>query len=172
MTSSFLTVILLTVLLVLPTCFVEAAKGLDVSAILYDFDFKDFVEGGSGDFAILQGYRSNGSINHNALVDNDEAHVAGYTNFDVYMSPCPRCNKSASQQVQEMGKLIPSLGIYKTGLIVYAFFIATTLVKALKNMTTTYGHIWLEVNVRVTTILLLSITMYTITDLTVQDRDS
>ena len=118
MTSSFLTVILLTVLLVLPTCFVEAAKGLDVSAILYDFDFKDFVEGGSGDFVILQGYRSNGSVNHNALVDNDEAHVAGYNNFDVYMSPCPRCNKSASQQVQEMGKLNPSLGIKQNSLCI------------------------------------------------------
>ena len=109
MTSSFLTVIVLTVLTVLPTCFVEAAKGLDASILLYSFDFKDFVEGGSGDFVILQGYRSNGSVNHNAVIDNEEAYGAGYDNFDVYMSPCPRCNKSVSQQVQEMSKLIPSL---------------------------------------------------------------
>ena len=84
--------------------FVEAAKGLDVSVMLYDFDFKDFVEEGSGDFVILQGYRSNGSVNLNVAFDCEEAFGAGYDNFDLYMSPCPRCNKTASQQVQEMGK--------------------------------------------------------------------
>ena len=87
--------------------FVEAAKGLDVSRIFYHFDFKDWVEGGFSDFVILQGYRSNGSVNLNAVFDSDEAFIAGYQNFDVYMSPCPRCKKTASQQVQEMGK--PSL---------------------------------------------------------------
>lgn len=81
-------------------------KGVDVSIMLYDFDFKDFTQQGNGDFAILQGYRSNGSVNLNALVDSEEARAAGYDVFDVYMSPCVRCNKSASQQVQDMGKQI------------------------------------------------------------------
>ena len=82
----------------------EAKKGLDVSVMLHDFDFKDFDEGGNGDFVIFQGYRSNGSVNPNALGDSEEASAAGYDNVDVYMSPCVRCNKSASQQVQQMGK--------------------------------------------------------------------
>ena len=82
----------------------QALKGLDTSAILYDFDFKEFVLGGSGDFAVFQAYRSNGSVNRYAVVDSEEARAAGYTKFDIYISPCLRCKKSASQQVQEMGK--------------------------------------------------------------------
>lgn len=84
-----------------------ASKGIDMSAFLYNFDFKDFVLAGSSDFAVFQGYRSNGSVNLNLINDSDESRTAGYTNFDVYMSPCPRCNKSASQQVLEMGKPHP-----------------------------------------------------------------
>lgn len=95
---------------------VEAAKGVDVSRLLYDFDFKDFVEGGYDGFLILQGYRSNGSVNFKAINDShEEASAAGYDNFDIYMSPCPRCNKSASQQVNEMGK-----SLIRTALIVPA----------------------------------------------------
>ena len=85
----------------------NASKGIDVSAFLYNFDFKDYVLGGSGDFAIFQGYRSNGSVNLNLINDSEESNSAGYEKFDMYMSPCPRCNKSASQQVLEMGKPHP-----------------------------------------------------------------
>ena len=106
MSSNLLTVGLLPLIVLSPFWFAaDAAKGLDASVLLYSFDFKDFVEGGSGDFVILQGYYSNGSVNRNAVIDNEEAYGAGYDNFDIYMSPCLRCNKSASQQVQEMGKL-------------------------------------------------------------------
>jgi hypothetical protein len=75
-----------------------ALKGIDVSAFLYNFDFKDYVLAGSSDFAVFQGYRNNGSVNLNLINDSEESYSAGYTNFDMYMSPCPRCNKSASQQ--------------------------------------------------------------------------
>ena len=84
-----------------------ASKGIDVSVFLYDFDYKDFVLGGSGDFAIFQGYRNNGSVNFNLINNSEESNAAGYINFDMYMSPCPRCNKSASQQVLEMGEPRP-----------------------------------------------------------------
>ena len=84
----------------------QALKGLDASVVLYDFDFKDFVEGGSGDFVVFQAYHNDGSVNHYAVNDSEEAYAAGFTKFDVYISPCPRCNKSASQQVQEAGKSV------------------------------------------------------------------
>ena len=84
-----------------------ASKGIDASAFLYNFDFKDYVLAGSSDFAVFQGYRSNGSVNLNLINDSEESSSAGYTNFDMYMSPCPRCNISAAQQVLEMGKPHP-----------------------------------------------------------------
>ena len=84
-----------------------ALKGIDVSVFLYNFDFKDYVLEGCSDFAIFQGYRNNGSVNLNLVNDSEESRTAGYNNFDMYMSPCPRCNKSASQQVLEMGKPHP-----------------------------------------------------------------
>lgn len=88
-------------------CLAYALKGIDVSVFLYNFDYKDYVLGGSGDFAVFQGYRSNGSVNFNLINNSEESRSAGYTNFDMYMSPCPKCNKSASQQVLEMGKPRP-----------------------------------------------------------------
>ena len=84
-----------------------ALKGIDVSAFLYNFDFKDYVLEGSSDFIVFQGYRNNGSVNLNLITDSEESRSAGYENFDMYMSPCPRCKKSASQQVLEMGKPHP-----------------------------------------------------------------
>ena len=109
MLSNVITVILTCFIVVVPY---QALKGLDTSVILYDFDFKDFVEGGSGDFVVFQAYRNNGSVNHYAVNDSEEAYAAGFTKFDVYISPCPRCNKSASQQVQEAGKFPFSMRYY------------------------------------------------------------
>jgi hypothetical protein len=81
----------------------NATKGVDVADLLYNFDFKDFMEAGLDGFAIFQGYRSNGSVNEYAINNSIGAWEAGFDNFDVYLSPCPKCNKTASQQVQEMG---------------------------------------------------------------------
>ena len=90
--------------LVLTPLSLNATKGVDVSDLLYNFDFKDFMEAGIDGFAIFQGYRSDGTVNRYAINDSIGAYEAGFDNFDVYLSPCPKCNKTASQQVQEMGK--------------------------------------------------------------------
>ena len=91
-------------LLVLIPLSLDATKGVDVSSFLYNLDFKDFIEAGIDGFAIFQGYTSNGTVNQYAINDCTGAHEAGFNNFDVYLSPCPKCNKTASQQVQEMGR--------------------------------------------------------------------
>ena len=82
----------------------EATKGVDVSGDLDNYDFKDIMEEGIHGFVIFQGYRSDGTVNPYAVNDSTGAYEAGFDNFDVYLSPCPKCNKTASQQAQEMGK--------------------------------------------------------------------
>ena len=96
-------------LLLLAPFSLNATKGVDVADLLYNFDFKDFMEAGIDGFAIFQGYRSNGTVNEYAINDSIGAYEAGFDNFDVYLSPCPKCNKTASQQVQEMGEYIKSI---------------------------------------------------------------
>ena len=82
----------------------HATKGVDVSGMLYNFDFKDFIEAGYDGFVIFQGFQSDGNVNPYAISNSIGAYEAGFDNFDMYLSPCPKCNKSATQQVQEMGK--------------------------------------------------------------------
>ena len=96
-------------LLLLVPFSLNATKGVDVADLLYNYDFKDFMEAGIDGFAIFQGYRSNGTVNEYAINDSIGAYEAGFDNFDVYLSPCPKCNKTASQQVQEMGEYIKSI---------------------------------------------------------------
>lgn len=84
----------------------DATKGVDVSQLLYNFDFKDFMEDGFDGFVIFQGYRSDGRVNLYAINDSIGAYEAGFSNFDMYLSPCLKCNKSAAQQVQEMGEAV------------------------------------------------------------------
>ena len=91
-------------LLLLAPFSLNATKGVDVSGSLDNYDFKDFMEAGYDGFVIFQGYRSNGTVNQYAINDSIGAYEAGFSNFDVYLSPCPKCNKTASQQVQEMGR--------------------------------------------------------------------
>ena len=91
-------------LLVLTPLSTNATKGVDVSGLLYNFDFKDFIEAGYDSFAIFQGYRSDGTVNQYAINNSIGAYEAGFNNFDVYLSPCPKCNKTSSQQVKEMGR--------------------------------------------------------------------
>ena len=127
-----------------------ASKGIDVSVFLYNyFDFKDYVLEGCSDFAVFQGYRNNGSVNLN---DSDESRTAGYKNFDLYMSPCPRCNKSASQQVLEMGKPHPLRLAYTVHYQIIPppqttiFYIVTVLNETMVEYT--YCRIWIEIHVR------------------------
>ena len=110
----------LLLLLLLPP--LNATKGVDVAGLLYNFDFKDFMEAGLGGFAIFQGYRSNGTVNEYAINDSIGAYEAGFDNFDVYLSPCPKCNKTAYQQVQEMGEYIKVYAIVKGDPLCSCFF--------------------------------------------------
>ena len=82
---------------------VDATKGLDVSTLVYPKDFECLKNAGYG-FLIVRGYRSYGSPDPEAIHTIANARQAGFKYIDVYMFPCPKCAKSASAQVDEMGK--------------------------------------------------------------------
>ena len=79
-----------------------ATKGIDVSTLVYSSDFKCLKEQGY-DFLIVRGYRSTGEPDPDAIHTIANAREAGFEYIDVYMFPCPRCSKTASEQVEEMG---------------------------------------------------------------------
>lgn len=101
--DSRLRALLLLPLALLNPLSLDATKGADVSQQLDNYDFKDCMEAGIDGFVIFQGYRSDGTVNPYAVNNSIGAYEAGFDNFDMYLSPCPRCNKAAAQQVQEMG---------------------------------------------------------------------
>ena len=47
-----------------------------------------------------------GSVDPNVVVNIKNARAAGIPYVDVYLFPCPKCAKSASEQVDEMGMII------------------------------------------------------------------
>ena len=81
----------------------DATKGIDVSTLVSSSDFK-CIKGNGYDFLIVRGYRSTGEPDPNAIHTIANARDAGFEYIDVYMFPCPKCGKSASEQVKEMGK--------------------------------------------------------------------
>lgn len=81
----------------------DATKGVDVSTLVYSTGFKCLKDDGY-DFVIVRGYESIGKPDSDAIHTIANAREAGFENIDVYMFPCPRCSKSASEQVREMGK--------------------------------------------------------------------
>ena len=81
----------------------DATKGVDVSSLVYSTGFKCLKDDGY-DFLIVRGYRSTGEPDPDAIHTIANARDAGFENIDVYMFPCPRCGKSASDQVREMGR--------------------------------------------------------------------
>ena len=81
----------------------EATKGIDVSQLVYPSDFKCLKEAGY-DFVIVRAYQSLGHPDSNAIHTIANAREAGFQYIDVYLFPCPKCSKSASEQVSEMGK--------------------------------------------------------------------
>ena len=81
----------------------DATKGIDVSSLAYSSDFKCLKDDGY-DFLIVRGYLSIGKPDSNAIHTIANAREGGFEYIDVYMFPCPRCAKSASDQVREMGK--------------------------------------------------------------------
>ena len=81
----------------------EATKGIDVSQLVYSSDFKCLKDAGY-DFVIVRAYESLGQPDSNANQTIANAKEAGFNSIDVYLFPCPKCAKSASEQVDEMGE--------------------------------------------------------------------
>ena len=83
--------------------FTDATKGIDVSTLVYPTGFK-CLKGEGYDFLIVRGYESVGEPDSDAIHTIANAREAGFEYIDVYMFPCPRCSKSATDQVKEMGR--------------------------------------------------------------------
>lgn len=81
----------------------EATLGIDVSASTSKSAFS-CLKGQGYDFLIVRGYRSYGEPDGSAASTIANAKAAGIGNADVYMFPCPKCSKSAREQVNEMGE--------------------------------------------------------------------
>ena len=81
----------------------DATKGIDVSTLVSSSDF-NCIKGDGYDFLIVRVYRSLGKPDPDAIRTIANARDAGFEDIDVYMFPCPKCEKSASEQVKEMGK--------------------------------------------------------------------
>ena len=81
----------------------DATKGIDLSTLVYSSGFKCLKDDGY-EFLIVRGYRSTGEPDPDAIHTIANARDAGFEYIDVYMFPCPKCGKSASEQVKEMGK--------------------------------------------------------------------
>ena len=83
--------------------FTDATKGIDVSTLVSSTGFKCLKAKGYN-VLIVRGYRSLGKPDSNAIRTIVNARNAGFQYTDVYMFPCPKCSKSATEQVQEMSK--------------------------------------------------------------------
>lgn len=91
----------LSVLLLLPPS--RATKGVDLSTATSKNAFSCLKDEGY-DFVIVRAYRSYGVRDRNAASTIANARAAGFQYCDVYMFPCPKCIKSATDQVREMGE--------------------------------------------------------------------
>ena len=81
----------------------DATLGLDLSTSTSKTAFSCLKSQGY-EFVIVRAYRSSGSPDSAASSTIYNAKAAGFNNIDVYMFPCPKCSKSAKDQVSEMGK--------------------------------------------------------------------
>ena len=102
--------ICVSVLLFLALSFPDAADGtlgVDVSQPVSVSEFK-CLKGSGYDFAIVRAYQSLGRPDPNAVHTVANAHAAGIQYVDVYIFPCPKCSKSAADQVKEMGTYLTS----------------------------------------------------------------
>ena len=81
---------------------VEGTLGVDLSTSTSKSAFS-CLKGESYEFVIVRGYRSYGEPDPEANSNIYNAKAAGFDYVDVYMFPCPKCSKSASEQVNDMG---------------------------------------------------------------------
>lgn len=81
----------------------EATLGIDLSTSTSKTAFSCLKDQGY-EFVIVRAYLSYGEPDRQASTTIANAKAAGFEYVDVYMFPCPKCSKSASEQVSEMGK--------------------------------------------------------------------
>ena len=93
----------LVMILSLQTELGQSTKGVDVSTYVSESNCACLKRSGY-DFLIVRAYRSTGEPDPNAPGTIANCKAAGFQYLDVYLFPCPKCGKSASQQVSEMGK--------------------------------------------------------------------
>lgn len=92
------------VMLLLPSI-TECTLGVDVSQLTSTSQFNCMKASGC-EQAIVRAYRSTGNPDPNAVKTLVNAHSAQMETVDVYMFPCPKCSKTATNQVNEMGEYI------------------------------------------------------------------
>lgn len=97
-----LSVLLLCAVALLQSEVGRATLGVDVSTLTYPTAFKCLKNAGY-EFVIVRGYQSLGHPDPEAIHTIANAREAGFKYIDVYMFPCPKCSKSAAEQVDEMG---------------------------------------------------------------------
>ena len=78
---------------------------------------------------------STGHVDSNAPQTIANAKAAGIEFVDVYMFPCPRCNKNASTQVEEMGEHHFYTHNFVCNVVIIVNFLGNTI----------YGQIWLDI---------------------------
>ncbi len=83
----------------------EATLGIDLSTSTSQTAFSCLKNQGY-DFLIVRAYQSVGEPDRSASSTITNAKAAGFNNVDVYMFPCPKCSKSARDQVSEMGEFL------------------------------------------------------------------
>ena len=88
---------------------INATKGVDLSTSTSSTAFICLKEDGY-EFVIVRAYLSYGKPDSSAVSTIGNAHAAGFNLVDVYMFPCPKCSKSAKEQVLEMGRCDPGQG--------------------------------------------------------------
>ncbi len=79
--------------------------GIDVSVSTSVNAFECLKQDGY-QFVIVRAYRSSGQPDGAASQTISNARKAGFEFVDVYLFPCPKCSKSASTQVNEMGEFV------------------------------------------------------------------
>lgn len=82
---------------------VSPTKGVDLSTSTSKSIFS-CLKGNGYEFVIVRAYRSSGAPDSAAPLTIANARAAGFQDVDVYMFPCPKCSKSARDQVDEMGE--------------------------------------------------------------------
>ncbi len=89
----------------------ECTKGVDVSSSVSTSDLECLKNDGY-EFIIVRAYRSLGSPDPDAVTTLANARNAGIKYADVYLFPCPKCSKSATVQVDEMGTYVTLHTVY------------------------------------------------------------